>query len=378
MRHIARTLVLVVALAVAGSAFAACPISVVVEKKSTPASHTVKGTVKSLDNSSLVVSHKGGDMTFVVDNSTAKTGSAVGSEVSVKYTLSKRDGHGDTAQPAKQQASASRRVEEDHEVVCWRARCWLSSSPPPSRPGGSRQHRYRGAARPPASRAALRRRGAGAPVIVSSGDGGWIHLGPHVAEILAARGYFVVGFDVKAYLESFTAGHDDAARRGRAGRLPRARRVRRARVAGAADPDRRLRRRRAVGARGDRSRARKRLIAGVIGARPARRQRAGLALAGRAHLPHARRAERADVQRRDARRARGAGAARRDPLHARRVRAAGRGRGRCFDRRAESRSGCGSSTPPTIGSATTCPSSIGALLEAIAWVARADARRSRA
>ena len=43
------------------------------------------------------------------------------------------------------------------------------------------------------------------PVIVSSGDGGWIHLGPHVAEVLAARGFFVVGFDVKAYLESFTS-----------------------------------------------------------------------------------------------------------------------------------------------------------------------------
>jgi alpha-beta hydrolase superfamily lysophospholipase len=44
------------------------------------------------------------------------------------------------------------------------------------------------------------------PVIVSSGDGGWIHLGPHVADTLAARGFFVVGFDVKAYLESFTSG----------------------------------------------------------------------------------------------------------------------------------------------------------------------------
>jgi fermentation-respiration switch protein FrsA (DUF1100 family) len=46
----------------------------------------------------------------------------------------------------------------------------------------------------------------GVPVIVSSGDGGWIHLGPHVAEVLAAKGFFVVGFDVKAYLESFTSG----------------------------------------------------------------------------------------------------------------------------------------------------------------------------
>ena len=41
---------------------------------------------------------------------------------------------------------------------------------------------------------------------MSSGDGGWIHLAPHVAETLAARGYFVVGFDVRAYLHSFTSG----------------------------------------------------------------------------------------------------------------------------------------------------------------------------
>ena len=46
----------------------------------------------------------------------------------------------------------------------------------------------------------------GYPAIVSSGDGGWIHLGPQVAGMLAARGYFVVGFDTKAYLESFTSG----------------------------------------------------------------------------------------------------------------------------------------------------------------------------
>jgi pimeloyl-ACP methyl ester carboxylesterase len=44
----------------------------------------------------------------------------------------------------------------------------------------------------------------GDPVIVSSGDGGWMHLGPHVAEFLTARGFFVVGFDVKLYLSSFT------------------------------------------------------------------------------------------------------------------------------------------------------------------------------
>jgi len=44
----------------------------------------------------------------------------------------------------------------------------------------------------------------GTPVIVSSGDGGWLHLAPHVAEFLSTHGFYVVGFDVKAYLESFT------------------------------------------------------------------------------------------------------------------------------------------------------------------------------
>jgi fermentation-respiration switch protein FrsA (DUF1100 family) len=45
----------------------------------------------------------------------------------------------------------------------------------------------------------------GDPVIVSSGDGGWIHLGPRVAEFLSSRGFYVIGFDVKAYLSSFTS-----------------------------------------------------------------------------------------------------------------------------------------------------------------------------
>src|ERR1700741_3995538 len=46
----------------------------------------------------------------------------------------------------------------------------------------------------------------GRPVIVSSGDGGWMHLAPHVAETLAARGYFVVGLHAKADPGSFPAG----------------------------------------------------------------------------------------------------------------------------------------------------------------------------
>ena len=45
----------------------------------------------------------------------------------------------------------------------------------------------------------------GKPVIVTSGDGGWVHLGPDVAGFLASEGYFVVGFDAKAYLSSFTS-----------------------------------------------------------------------------------------------------------------------------------------------------------------------------
>lgn len=44
----------------------------------------------------------------------------------------------------------------------------------------------------------------GAPVIVSSGDGGWVRLAPHVAGVLASRGYFVVGVNSKAYLSAFT------------------------------------------------------------------------------------------------------------------------------------------------------------------------------
>jgi fermentation-respiration switch protein FrsA (DUF1100 family) len=45
---------------------------------------------------------------------------------------------------------------------------------------------------------------SGQPIVVSSGDGGWVHLAPHVAEMLGARGFFIVGFDTKAYLASFT------------------------------------------------------------------------------------------------------------------------------------------------------------------------------
>jgi type IV secretory pathway VirJ component len=47
---------------------------------------------------------------------------------------------------------------------------------------------------------------SGQPVVLASSDGGWIHLAPHVAEVLAKAGYFVVGFDSKEYLSAFTSG----------------------------------------------------------------------------------------------------------------------------------------------------------------------------
>jgi dienelactone hydrolase len=46
----------------------------------------------------------------------------------------------------------------------------------------------------------------GAPAIVASGDGGWVHLGPDVASRLATRGFHVLGLDTRAYLSSFTKG----------------------------------------------------------------------------------------------------------------------------------------------------------------------------
>jgi type IV secretory pathway VirJ component len=46
----------------------------------------------------------------------------------------------------------------------------------------------------------------GQPIVVTSGDGGWIHLAPYVADTLARRGCFVVGIDARAYLSSFTSG----------------------------------------------------------------------------------------------------------------------------------------------------------------------------
>jgi hypothetical protein len=111
MRHLARMFVLAGALALGATAFAAAPQASSASKKAaTPASHTVKGTVKSIDNSSLVISRKkGGDMTFALDSATAKQGSpVVGSDVSVRYHTEGKTmmATAVTAQPVKQVASA--------------------------------------------------------------------------------------------------------------------------------------------------------------------------------------------------------------------------------------------------------------------------------
>jgi type IV secretory pathway VirJ component len=45
----------------------------------------------------------------------------------------------------------------------------------------------------------------GPPVVLVSGDGGWMHLAPETAPILAEKGHFVVGLSAKQYLSAFTS-----------------------------------------------------------------------------------------------------------------------------------------------------------------------------
>ena len=94
MRHAFTTLIVVGALALAPSAFAGAAQAQKSAKHAastttTAASHAIRGVVKSMDDSSLVVTASGKkatDMTFVVNQSTTKDGApAVGSTVSVRY-----------------------------------------------------------------------------------------------------------------------------------------------------------------------------------------------------------------------------------------------------------------------------------------------------
>jgi hypothetical protein len=114
MRHIVRTFVLLGALAMSASAFAAAPQATKTapaKKASTApaASHSIKGVVKSVDSSSLVIAKGKKDMSFVLDSSTVKEGTpAVGSDVSVRYRTEGKTmvATAVTVQPAKQVASA--------------------------------------------------------------------------------------------------------------------------------------------------------------------------------------------------------------------------------------------------------------------------------
>jgi hypothetical protein len=51
-----------------------------------PASHSTSGVVKSVDATTLVITHNNKDMTFTVNGSTQKSGNvAAGSHVTVRY-----------------------------------------------------------------------------------------------------------------------------------------------------------------------------------------------------------------------------------------------------------------------------------------------------
>lgn len=89
MRYTLTALTLAAALITSGAAVAqtAKPASTASAKPA--ALHSVEGTVKSVDASSLVLTksgRKGGDMSFTLDSSTQRGGTiAVGSKVSVRY-----------------------------------------------------------------------------------------------------------------------------------------------------------------------------------------------------------------------------------------------------------------------------------------------------
>jgi hypothetical protein len=79
--------------------------------KSTVATHSTTGTVKSIDSNTLVISKPGkkGDMTFSVNGSTQKDGAVgVGSNVTVRYQTEGKSmvATAISEKPAKQMASS--------------------------------------------------------------------------------------------------------------------------------------------------------------------------------------------------------------------------------------------------------------------------------
>jgi len=120
MRKVLTTFALLAALAVTGAAQAATPQTATAKKGATAAtpakpaaaaaSHSVKGVVKSIDASSLVITKSGKDMTFTLNADTKRDGApAAGSPVSVRYrtegsTMVATAVTAQAAKPAKSQA----------------------------------------------------------------------------------------------------------------------------------------------------------------------------------------------------------------------------------------------------------------------------------
>jgi hypothetical protein len=78
------------------------------KKAATAAVHSAKGVVKSMDATSLVVTEKGKDVTYVLDPSTKKEGDpAVGSNVTVTY---KTDGTQHIATDVKASAAKAHKA----------------------------------------------------------------------------------------------------------------------------------------------------------------------------------------------------------------------------------------------------------------------------
>jgi hypothetical protein len=107
----AASLVAVLALVPAiGFAQAAKKSAAAPSKKMAVSAHTTTGTVKSVSDSSLVISKGGKDQTFVVNSTTEKKGTVeTGAHVSVHYTMDGTNmvATAITASPAKKAAAKS-------------------------------------------------------------------------------------------------------------------------------------------------------------------------------------------------------------------------------------------------------------------------------
>lgn len=115
MRQFMMALALVTACSVGSVAAQSAPVgkpkaAAKAAAKSTMATHSTTGTVKSIDSNTLVISKPGkkGDMTFAVNGSTMKDGTVgVGSTVTVRYQAEGKSmvATAISEKPAKQMAS---------------------------------------------------------------------------------------------------------------------------------------------------------------------------------------------------------------------------------------------------------------------------------